>query len=154
MVKASKNKRAIELYPQAVEAMHRDIDHWLGNRAPAVDFTPIEEIALIGLVSTKALGMAYGGYVETLPQVQVGRYRVDFMVRFFDEKFIVECDGHDFHERTKQQAQHDKQRDRFLQAEGFKVFRFTGSEIWSGLEWVDEIRAEITAIARRRMGLK
>ena len=33
----------------------------------------------------------------------------------------VECDGHEFHEKTKQQAARDKARDRD---------RFTGSEIW------------------------
>jgi len=42
---------------------------------------------------------------------------------------IVECDGHDFHERTKEQAARDRSRDRALQAGGFHVLRFTGSEI-------------------------
>lgn len=45
--------------------------------------------------------------------------------------FAIECDGHDFHERTKQQAARDKQRDRDLQVAGFRIIRFTGSEIWS-----------------------
>ena len=43
----------------------------------------------------------------------------------------MECDGHDFHERTKAQAAHDKTRDRALQARGLKVLRYTGSEIWA-----------------------
>jgi very-short-patch-repair endonuclease len=42
---------------------------------------------------------------------------------------VVECDGHDFHERTKEQAQRDKSRDREMMAMGFRVIRFTGSEI-------------------------
>lgn len=42
----------------------------------------------------------------------------------------IECDGHDFHERTKDQARRDRSRDRELQARGFRVFRFTGSEIF------------------------
>jgi very-short-patch-repair endonuclease len=41
----------------------------------------------------------------------------------------VECDGHDFHERTKEQARRDRKRDRDLQALGYTVLRFTGSEI-------------------------
>jgi very-short-patch-repair endonuclease len=46
-------------------------------------------------------------------------------------KFIVvECDGHDFHERTKEQAARDRSRDRRLQAAGHHVLRFTGSEIY------------------------
>lgn len=42
---------------------------------------------------------------------------------------VVECDGHNFHERTKEQAQNDKSRDRRLNALGYRVLRFTGSEI-------------------------
>ena len=45
-------------------------------------------------------------------------------------KLIVECDGYEFHDRTKQQAQRDKSRDRDLQSLGVPVF-FTGSEIWA-----------------------
>lgn len=43
----------------------------------------------------------------------------------------VECDGHDFHEKTKAQAQRDKKRDRDLQSIGWNVARFTGSEIFN-----------------------
>jgi hypothetical protein len=44
---------------------------------------------------------------------------------------VIECDGHDFHERTKEQAAHDKRRDRHMQGLGLKVLRFTGSEVWA-----------------------
>lgn len=43
---------------------------------------------------------------------------------------VIECDGHDFHEKTKGQAKHDKERDRNLQLEGFRVMHFTGSEVF------------------------
>jgi very-short-patch-repair endonuclease len=61
-------------------------------------------------------------------------YRVDFAVihrhRYGDEsRLVIECDGHDYHERTKEQAARDRQKDRDLQSLGWKVFRFTGSEI-------------------------
>lgn len=42
---------------------------------------------------------------------------------------VVECDGHDFHEKTKEQAQHDKARDRVFVSLEYRVLRFTGSEI-------------------------
>ena len=45
-------------------------------------------------------------------------------------KIGVECDGHDFHEKTKEQAARDKKRDRDLQALGYRVLRFSGSEIY------------------------
>ena len=82
------------------------------------------------------------------PQYKIGKYRVDFLICAFefggcdwenDEpvydqrcwKFlVVECDGHDFHERTKEQAARDRKRDREMSLDGYEVFRFTGSEIW------------------------
>lgn len=72
------------------------------------------------------------------PQVAVGPYRVDAMValRGADGDAIrvaVECDGHDFHEKTKQQSARDKSRDRDLASRGVVVLRFTGSEIWNDL---------------------
>lgn len=70
-----------------------------------------------------------------VPQLKVGKYRVDFGV-FYGvgseiRRIAIECDGHDFHERTKAQAQRDKSRDRVLQARAIPVFRFTGSEIYA-----------------------
>lgn len=87
-------------------------------------------------------------------QVTVGNYRVDILVVDAtiptDQKkprwMVVECDGHDFHERTKEQARRDKQRDRFFQSIGCKVLRFTGSEIWAKPEeCADEVFDELAA---------
>lgn len=69
------------------------------------------------------------------PQALVGKYRVDILLvakyRGIGPKYVaVECDGHDFHEKTRAQASRDKSRDRFIQSKGLPVFRFTGSEIW------------------------
>lgn len=74
--------------------------------------------------------------VYIAPQVTIGPYRVDFIVFFSGyprgtlSGMVVECDGHEFHEKTKEQAKRDKARDRALQSLDLKVFRFTGSEIW------------------------
>lgn len=89
-------------------------------------------------------------FVET--QVQIDDWRVDFLVSTAEHetrcinKLIVECDGHDFHERTKFQAARDRARDRNFQAKGYTVFIFTGSEIWKDpggcakqiVEWADD----------------
>lgn len=77
-------------------------------------------------------------------QVTVAGWRVDFLIHYplfglpVDQngwpglaKLIVECDGHDFHERTKEQAARDRSRDRLAQYHGLPVFRFTGSELWN-----------------------
>lgn len=68
-------------------------------------------------------------------QTKVGPYRVDFMfaIRSLERGtsfFAFEIDGHQFHEKTKEQASKDKARDRYLQSRGISVFRFTGSEVW------------------------
>lgn len=44
---------------------------------------------------------------------------------------LVECDGHEFHERTKAQVARDKKRDRDLATAGWTTLRFTGSEIYA-----------------------
>jgi hypothetical protein len=92
------------------------------------------------------------GQIHIGTQVVLEGWRVDFLVAaamretirpddFADGKWvppkyewqclIVECDGHDFHERTKAQAKRDRSRDRKWQQQGVPVFRFTGSEIWT-----------------------
>lgn len=54
------------------------------------------------------------------------RYHFDFAL---PEKMIgIEIDGHQWHS-SRQQRQHDSQRDRILQGLGWKVLRFTASEV-------------------------
>jgi very-short-patch-repair endonuclease len=68
------------------------------------------------------------------PQTQIENYRVDFLFehvwRAGRRRVIVEIDGHDFHEKTREQAAADKARDRFLVARGYRVLRFSGSEVY------------------------
>lgn len=74
-------------------------------------------------------------FTRVCPQAWIGNQRVDFLIKHrlagkTFVKIIVECDGHDFHEKTKDQAARDKKRDRSFQMQGYKTFRFTGSEIY------------------------
>lgn len=68
-------------------------------------------------------------------------YRTDFFINAFvsgangqdgilSVPVAVECDGHDFHEKTKEQAIRDKKRNRDFIAAGVPVLHFTGREIW------------------------
>ncbi len=43
---------------------------------------------------------------------------------------VIEVDGHDYHERTKEQARRDRSRDRQMMMHGWVPLRFTGSEIY------------------------
>ena len=71
------------------------------------------------------------------PQFQVGKFRVDFLITvtlYGGEKrqVVIEIDGHDFHEKTKEQVAKDKSRERVIVATGVAVLRFSGSEVFRG----------------------
>lgn len=75
-------------------------------------------------------------HVYCSPQVNIANYRVDFLFVIKDfsapdatRLVAVECDGHDWHEKTKEQAARDRKRDRRLAYFETMVLRFTGSEI-------------------------
>lgn len=84
-----------------------------------------------------------------LPQQRLGVYTADFVVQratyhiignpeddsvrevlAVSRPVVVECDGHDYHDTTKEQAVHDRKRDRYMQSQGFYIARFTGSELY------------------------
>ena len=103
----------------------------------------IPEIVLKANAELKwAIESAADDRVTIFPQVTIGAYRADFLLILKAEevtaaprtKFMValaiECDGHDFHEKTKEQAARDRKRDRSFQRAGLRIFRFTGSEIF------------------------
>lgn len=66
------------------------------------------------------------------------KYRCDFYIpvcyTFGSNKevvgYIVECDGYEFHQKTKEQVERDNIRQRELQANGYEVIRFSGTEIY------------------------
>lgn len=110
--------------------------------------SPIEELFLWSLLATGALeifdpqGRTEGHPIGRFQfntatflvhqQSPVGGYRLDFALCTVNGSrcVAVELDGHDFHERTKQQAARDRKRDRWFTASGWVVLRFTGSEIY------------------------
>jgi very-short-patch-repair endonuclease len=78
-----------------------------------------------------------GVIIAIVPQVEIGRYRVDFMAHLRNgAKFAIECDGEEYHDDIK-----DGLRDAKLTA-FFKlpVLRFTGSSIWESPLWTNEVR--------------
>lgn len=66
-------------------------------------------------------------------QAVIGKYRADFLLGIWalgeHRAIVIECDGHDYHERTKAQACRDRKRDRWMTINDVVVLRFTGSEI-------------------------
>lgn len=135
-MKISNDKQTRRAWDTLVECAAADA-HWRIDfiTAHAPEMTPIEQMVYFQLLS-------YGLYDwprwEIKPQEKIGKYRADFVVvipKHNDEnkkmRIVIECDGHDYHERTKEQAARDKEKDRFVQNHGFLIHRYTGSEIWN-----------------------
>jgi len=98
------------------------------------------------------------------PQKKIGKYRVDFLLTFSGVRqwekdsngnytpmvkimntMVIECDGHDYHEKTKEQAKRDKSRDRVLQSVGYKIYHFTGSEIFQdNMKCAEQVIKDLT----------
>lgn len=127
-----------------VALVYREFAQGLFDRCQS----PIEELLLAALLCEFASGEVewhysdgsedkpfIGVFADVFVQASVGKYRADFLFvkqrpDGNGERIVVECDGHDYHERTKAQARHDRSRDRWMVQEDIRVLRFTGSEIY------------------------
>lgn len=124
-----------------------DTEQWYKVREEITkNLTPIEKIMDLILVSvgdflSKEFCPTSFPILIHERQTKIGKYRVDFLCTLYkgtSQSYVIECDGHDFHEKTKEQAQYDKQRERFLVSQGYKVLRYTGSEIINDFEKIKE----------------
>lgn len=79
-----------------------------------------------------------GMFINNQQEIVVGKkkYYADFVINHdfsVEEKskpLVIECDGHDFHEKTKEQVIHDNERDLDLKKAGYDVIHFSGSQIY------------------------
>jgi very-short-patch-repair endonuclease len=77
----------------------------------------------------------HSGIFNIESQYQVENYIADFLISFCllsgNIDYIIEIDGHDWHEKTKEQSSRDKKRDRKMQSLFNTVFRYTGSDVYT-----------------------
>lgn len=104
------------------------------------------------------------------PQAQIESYRADFLFvgrcgrdgsidiggKGRDDdiviRLVVECDGHEFHDASKERAQYDRQRDRYMLTKGYRVLRFTGAELKrDAATCVQEIFHSMTVLQNERV---
>jgi very-short-patch-repair endonuclease len=94
--------------------------------------SPIEQVFLMEWEYQK-IEARLGVTLTPQQKVVIGHreYHVDFVVTKPGHQLniAIELDGHEFHERTKEQAAKDRARERALTVANFTVVRFTGSEI-------------------------
>lgn len=108
--------------------------------------SPIEAVFWVWFESFRSLDVNVTNDVYNfglVPQHEVvtsdgSLFRLDFAVPDF--RIAIELDGHEFHERTKEQVAHRNTRDRKLQTDGWTVLHISGSELWRApLDRVEEI---------------
>lgn len=58
------------------------------------------------------------------PDEYVNRYNTN-------AKVVIECDGYEFHQKTKEQVQHDNEREYDLKMANYEVIRFSGTQIFN-----------------------
>jgi len=105
--------------------------------------SPIEQLLAVELERINLTGMIfYNPFIDVVAiekqawiECEKEKYRVDFLIPVVyknqeNKMFVVECDGHEFHQKTKEQVEKDNERTRNLQKAGYEVIRFSGTEIW------------------------
>jgi len=121
-------------------ALHKSIWDWRHYLYARCLESPIEELFWRESLGLQAIGL--------VPQVQAGRYRIDFAVPAFN--VAIEIDGHDYH-KSKDQRTRDAKRERVLEREGWRVIRFTGSEVYhDAKKCVQEVIAMLETIEAER----
>ncbi len=154
----------LDLFARENAFYHGEAAHIAAWRAEQLCQSPIERLFLWAILLK--LRWEYesvivgGGFLDAIddqrrrsvgvicPQVNIGSMRVDFCVALAEYvnneskkvMIVVECDGHDYHDKTKGQASRDRQRDREIQKRGMLICRFTGADLWADpLKCADEV---------------
>lgn len=144
---------AIQMFESLAGSLH---EHYRACESP-IEKMMLSGLLLVGIRRDVEIEMVSKHFRDTFnpkgmdsltiqTQAGLGDYRADFLLTYRDGygtfrlreigqdnpvvSMIVECDGHDFHDRTKEQASDDRKRDRFLRSTGLMVFRYTGADIW------------------------
>lgn len=104
------------------------------ERALAVTFAVMTRISGHDFLFSTPTEPKKGGFFLA-PQFPIENFRADFLFGFTSHPLpkncvVIECDGHQWHEKTKEQAARDKSRDRVLSLHAARVIHFTGSEIY------------------------
>lgn len=105
--------------------------------------SPIEQLLSLELADLKLENIhSFNPFIDVVGidkqqtiKIKNKKYRVDFLIPVVYKNqenimFVIECDGYEFHQKTKKQVEADNQRQRDLQEAGYEVIRFSGTEIY------------------------
>lgn len=130
--------------------------------------SPIEKLFSIAIEEAMKKAMSWDALLRDFDVFEIQRqarinygsegryYKADFLISLADQRYgeflyIIECDGHEFHEKTKAQVRADKKRERDFLEQGYVFMRFTGSEIHENpygcaRSSLDTIRGHVTKV--------
>ena len=98
--------------------------------------SPIEKILLYSLIEeAENLWIGFEYKPQQTIKANNHKYRADivFDMDFYSSgkpyKLVIECDGHEFHEVTKEQVEKRNIRDMDLKIQGYDVLHYSGSQI-------------------------
>lgn len=134
----------VDLWQKNLNALNNLLIEDLSKTESPIEKMFLMEFNLIKLIKPDKLPPE--SYFELIPQAQIvkgsHKYRVDFKIDVdlldrvgmpespTETIIFIELDGHDFHEKTKQQATNDKIRERALSDKCDALLRYTGSEVY------------------------
>jgi len=102
--------------------------------------SPIEHRMLRAIILRGVTRSAHGqehiaeiGSALLYAQLPIGQYRVDIALTDGVARLVVECDGRAYHSNEAQLLA-DRRRDRGLTLAGWRVIRFSGSEIYKNAD--------------------
>ena len=103
-------------------------------RDKEIDGVPIDVIFHCEFVAQEAI------IINQKDKTYIADFVIDFSRKTYDEeyvyptiknlKYVIELDGHEYHS-DKEQVNHDYEREQDLQMAGYKVIRFTGSQVYN-----------------------
>lgn len=158
-MKLLSKKDIIGKYPKSVEKKILDLENEYTNTVIGTNLlngetaigdcdSPIEQLYFLALKNS-CIYENIDLTIETQKEIYANgkKYKVDFYITASElfslvkndkhtiysreVNLCVECDGHNFHEKTKEQVSKDKSRERDIMSKGLNLIRFSGSEIYT-----------------------
>lgn len=138
--------KAQELIFEAYENKNINFQAYWCSNEQLFGMTPIEQVYYVAFLIYQYSEFEFPQKFKLSffpsPQAEIKcknkTYRTDFLfedflqfsgITYFYNPVIVECDGFEYHS-TKQQRNADTERENDLKMNGYKVIRFTGSQIY------------------------
>lgn len=141
-LEAPKKVQQLLMMPLTIEAFYPDF--WNDESIKS----PIEQIFItaFNLYCKEKLGKEIYLFAQKEVICDKKKYYLDFefeaddylsyltfgnKIKNYNFKLAIECDGYEFHQKTKEQVQKDNEREYNLKMAGYEVLRFSGTQIYN-----------------------